>query len=91
VSWNARRAGPATCKVLSLYKTLGITSLAGLEQAARKDRIKGAKGLGVRCRQRFSEASRSRASAKAVSTCTARQFFSLQQAHPELNTHHYRR
>jgi len=33
-------------KVLKLYKTLGITSLADLEQAAREDRIKGAKGLG---------------------------------------------
>jgi hypothetical protein len=29
-------------KVLKLYKTLGITSLADLEQAAREDRIKGA-------------------------------------------------
>ena len=33
-------------KVLKLYKSLGITSLAHLEQAAREDRIKGAKGLG---------------------------------------------
>ena len=33
-------------KVLKLYQTLGITSLADLEQAAREDRIKGAKGLG---------------------------------------------
>jgi DNA polymerase (family 10) len=33
-------------KVLKLYKELGITSLAELEQAAREDRIKRAKGLG---------------------------------------------
>ena len=34
-------------KVLRLYKDLGITSLAGLEQAAKEDRIKKAKGLGA--------------------------------------------
>jgi DNA polymerase (family X) len=34
-------------KVLRLYNALGITSLAELEHAAREDRIKGAKGLGV--------------------------------------------
>ena len=33
-------------KVLKLYKNLGITSLADLEQAAREDRLKGVKGLG---------------------------------------------
>jgi DNA polymerase (family 10) len=33
-------------KVLKLYKELGITSLAGLEAAARADRLKGVKGLG---------------------------------------------
>jgi DNA polymerase (family X) len=33
-------------KVLKLYKTLGIESLAALEQAAREDRIKPVKGLG---------------------------------------------
>ena len=34
-------------KVLKLYKTLGITSLAALEEAARADRIKATKGLGA--------------------------------------------
>jgi DNA polymerase (family 10) len=34
-------------KVLRLYKDLGITSLAELEAAAKDDRIKKAKGLGV--------------------------------------------
>ncbi|MET4717322.1 DNA polymerase (family 10) [Bradyrhizobium japonicum] len=34
-------------KVLRLYKDLGITSLAGLEAAAKDDRIKKAKGLGA--------------------------------------------
>ena len=34
-------------KVLRLYKDLGITSLAELEQAAKEDRIKKAKGLGA--------------------------------------------
>ena len=34
-------------KVLKLYKSLGITSLADLEEAARADRIKAAKGLGA--------------------------------------------
>lgn len=34
-------------KVLRLYKDLGITSLAGLEEAAKEDRIKQAKGLGA--------------------------------------------
>jgi len=34
-------------KVLRLYKDLGITSLAGLEAAARDDRIRKAKGLGA--------------------------------------------
>lgn len=33
-------------KVLRLYKDLGVTSLAELEQAAKEDRIKKAKGLG---------------------------------------------
>jgi DNA polymerase (family 10) len=33
-------------KVLELYKELGITSLAGLEQAAREGRLKRVKGLG---------------------------------------------
>jgi DNA polymerase (family 10) len=33
-------------KVLKLYKELGIMSLAGLEAAARADRLKGVKGLG---------------------------------------------
>jgi DNA polymerase/3'-5' exonuclease PolX len=32
--------------VVKLYKTLGVTSLAGLEQAAREDHISGVKGLG---------------------------------------------
>ncbi|MEA2879206.1 MAG: polymerase [Hyphomicrobiales bacterium] len=34
-------------KVMKLYKTLGISSLAELEQAARDDRIKGTQGLGA--------------------------------------------
>ena len=33
-------------KVLKLYKELGITSIAELEQAAREDRLKRVKGLG---------------------------------------------
>ncbi|WP_431015513.1 helix-hairpin-helix domain-containing protein [Bradyrhizobium pachyrhizi] len=33
-------------KVLRLYKDLGVTSLAELEEAAKEDRIKKAKGLG---------------------------------------------
>ena len=33
-------------KVLKLYKTLGISSLAELEEAAREDKIQGVKGLG---------------------------------------------
>ena len=66
-------------KVLRLYNALGITSLAELEQAAREDRIKTRRDLGVRCRQRFSEASQSPAVAKAVSTYTARQVFSKTQ------------
>ena len=33
-------------KVMTLYKELGITSLAALEGAAKADRIKGVKGLG---------------------------------------------
>ena len=33
-------------KVVTLHKTLGIGSLAELEQAAREDKIKGVKGLG---------------------------------------------
>jgi DNA polymerase (family X) len=33
-------------KVVTLYKTLGVGSLAELEQAARDDRLKGVKGLG---------------------------------------------
>jgi hypothetical protein len=58
--------------VLKFYKRLGITSLADLEQAAREDRIKGAKELGGALRQRFSKASRSRTVAQVDSTCTAR-------------------
>jgi DNA polymerase (family 10) len=34
-------------KVLRIYKTLGIASLAELEEAARADRIKATKGLGA--------------------------------------------
>ena len=34
-------------KVMKLYKELGITSLATLEQAAQADRLKGVKGLGA--------------------------------------------
>jgi DNA polymerase (family X) len=34
-------------KVMKLYRELGITSLAALEEAARTDRIKGVKGLGA--------------------------------------------
>lgn len=34
-------------KVLRLYKDLGITSLADLEEAAKEDRLKKAKGLGA--------------------------------------------
>jgi DNA polymerase (family 10) len=34
-------------KVLRLYKDLGISSLAGLEAAAKEDRIKKSKGLGA--------------------------------------------
>ena len=59
-------------KVLKLYKTLGITSLAELEQAAREDRIKGAKGLGGALQAKILRTSRSRAAAKAAFTCTAR-------------------
>ena len=66
-------------KVLKLYKTLGITSLADLEQAAREDRIKGAKGLGGALAAEPSEASKWRAAARAVFTCTARQFCSKTQ------------
>jgi DNA polymerase (family X) len=33
-------------KVMKLYKELGITSLAALEEAAKADRLKGVKGLG---------------------------------------------
>ena len=92
VCWKCspcRACGLTRCS--SFIKTLGITSLAGLEQAARADRIKGVKGTrSVRCRQRFCKASPSRAVAKAVCTCTGRQMLlenaraSLRQAHPEL-------
>ncbi len=34
-------------KVLKIYRDLGVTSLAGLERAARSDRISKAKGLGA--------------------------------------------
>src|ERR1700710_91897 len=34
-------------KVLRLYKDLGVTSLSGLESAAKDDRIKKTKGLGA--------------------------------------------
>ena len=44
-------------KVLKLYKELGITSLAELEQAAREDRLKRVKGLGARSRPRYCRAS----------------------------------
>jgi DNA polymerase (family X) len=33
-------------KVIKLYKELGVTSLAALEEAAKADRLKGVKGLG---------------------------------------------
>ena len=77
-------------KVLKLYKTLGITSLAGLEQAAREDRIKGAKGLGGALQAKILQ---SLAIARSGEGClhmhraanlleNARA--SLQQAHPEL-------
>src|SRR4051812_29315430 len=34
-------------KVMKLYKELGISSMAALEEAARADRLKGIKGLGL--------------------------------------------
>jgi DNA polymerase (family 10) len=77
-------------KVLRLYKALGITSLADLEQAAREDRIKGAKGLGGALQAKIL---RSLEIARSGEGCfhmhraailleNAQR--SLQQAHPEL-------
>src|SRR5829696_2576623 len=40
-------------KVLTLYKVLGVTSLAELEQAARDDRIRATKGLGASLQSRI--------------------------------------
>jgi DNA polymerase (family 10) len=59
-------------KVLKLYKELGITSLAELEQAAREDRIKRAKGLGGALQRRFCRTSPSCAAARAAATYTGR-------------------
>ena len=43
---NGERATSSPEKVMKLYKELGITSLAALEEASRADRLKGVKGLG---------------------------------------------
>jgi DNA polymerase (family X) len=77
-------------KVLKLYKTLGITSLADLEQAAREDRIKSAKGLGGALQAKIlrslaialSGEGRLHMHRAAILLENAER--SLQQAHPEL-------
>jgi len=77
-------------KVLKLYKTLGITSLADLEQAAREDRIKRAKGLGGALQAkiiRSLEIARSgegRLHMHRAAILLENAERSLQQAHPEL-------
>jgi DNA polymerase (family 10) len=77
-------------KVLKLYKELRITSLAGLEQAAREGRIKSVKGLGGALQakilqnleiMRSGEGRRPMHRAAILLESAER---SLQQAHPEL-------
>ena len=57
-------------KVMKLYKELGITSLAALEEAARADRLKGVKGLGPALQAKSCRASPSAARLKAGCICT---------------------
>jgi DNA polymerase (family X) len=77
-------------KVLKLYKTLGITSLADLEQAAREDRIKGAKGLGGALQAKILRSLEIARSAEGrfhmhrAAILLENAVRSLQQAHPEL-------
>jgi DNA polymerase (family 10) len=77
-------------KVLKLYKSLGITSLADLEQAAREDRIKGAKGLGGALQAKIFRSVQMARSGKGrlhmhrAAILLESAVRCLQQAHPEL-------
>jgi DNA polymerase (family X) len=77
-------------KVLKLYKTLGITSLADLEQAAHEDRIKGAKGLGGALQAKIlqslaiAHSGEGRLHMHRAATLLENAEHSLRQAHPEL-------
>ena len=77
-------------KVLKLYQTLGITSLADLEQAAREDRIKGAKGLGGALQAKIlrslqiARSGEGRLHMHRAAMLLENAVRSLQQAHPEL-------
>lgn len=77
-------------KVLKLHKSLGINSLAELEQAARSDRLKGVKGLGTALQAkilqgieigRSSEGKRHLHRAAALLRAAEEQ---LRRAHPDL-------
>ncbi len=77
-------------KVLRLYKALGITSLADLEQAAREDRIKAAKGLGGALQAKIlrslaiARSGEGRLHMHRAASLLENAERSLQQAHPEL-------
>ena len=77
-------------KVIKLYKELGITSLAALEQAAKDDRLKGVKGLGPALQKKIlqgiaigrqSEGKRHLHRAAALLRSAEQR---LRQAHPDL-------
>jgi DNA polymerase (family 10) len=76
--------------VLKLYKTLGITSLAELEKAAREDRIKDAKGLGGALQAKIlqslaiARSGEGRLHMHRAAILLENAERSLQQAHPEL-------
>ena len=81
---------PRPEKVIKLYKELGITSLAALEQAAKDDRLKGVKGLGPALQKKIlqgiaigrqSEGKRHLHRAAALLRSAEQQ---LRQAHPDL-------
>jgi DNA polymerase (family 10) len=77
-------------KVMKLYKELGVTSLAALEEAAKANRLKGMKGLGPALQAKIlqgiaiSRASEGRRHMHRAASLLKSAESRLRQAHPDL-------
>jgi DNA polymerase (family 10) len=77
-------------KVMKLFKELGITSLAALEEAAKADRLKGVKGLGPALQAKILQGiaigreSEGRRHIHRAAALLERAREQVRQAHPEL-------